>query len=119
MALRNLRWLVFLAPLGLLAVFPPLRPLWFLGTFVGYSVFWHADERNEQNLGRAAVVAYTVTLLGLAIALGLFFVPQGDLETLNAHYASLGGWALIVIYLLHTLTFPVAYIYYESIIVIE
>lgn len=111
MMLRRLRWLVLVAGLGLPLGYGLHQPVfyWLFGLFV-FIPLWGADERDEANLGRAAAVTYAVSLCALTAAFFLMSIPSKDPAS---YLPRIMGYALISIYLVHILTFVVAYVYFD------
>jgi len=116
MRAQKLRWLTFLGVLGLLglALKHPLLCAPF-GFFAFIVFFWY-DERAEANVGRAAAIAYGVTLVAfMAVFVRLTFTlnnqavgraTAGDVITSLAE-----GFAIV--YMLHILSFAASYIYFQ------
>ena len=112
MRLRNLKWLALLAPLGALGSVLH-QPLFY--TMFGFSVFvplFWADERADANLGRAAAISYTLTLVALVIAFILIGVGQTRVWT-GMQFFKMFTLMLAATYIVHVVSFVASYLYYE------
>jgi len=108
---RKLRWLTPLGLLGLLGLLPGREVLYTLFGFLMFLDFFWVDERAQANLGRAATVAYLVTLVALAICL---VVLIGVVKWQNAgDLAGALALAMAGIYGLHVLAFTLSYTYFD------
>ncbi|MBI2843622.1 MAG: hypothetical protein HYX78_09510 [Armatimonadetes bacterium] len=112
MRLRNLKWLTLLAPLGLLGWAFDFDALWGLFGFSVFSPLFGADERAENNLGRAAAVGYTLTLAMLVSTLLLTGIGQA-MKWEAGQFLQMFGIMLAITYGLHVTSLMIVYAYYE------
>lgn len=112
MGLRKLKWLALLAPLGVLGIVLHQPTLYAMFAFWVFAPLFWADERAEANLGRAAAVSYTLTMVAFVATFLLVGIGQARVWT-GSQFVEMFALMLAGTYFVHVVSFVGSYLYYE------